>query len=195
MAYYFGATVDTRCRSVKKRCTTAYVLEWAHAVAAVLTLERVIYSRVWVCEERCVEFLRNFLSFKDFVVDALGHAVAQVSFRRVVSLLNEARGLSHPYLENRVDYPSSLSLSWGVVRPGSSQFVVLVSRSTVRGGKSGRFPLDLVIPDPLLRGSSSWEMALSDEEVRGSGWPVHNVLDVLAGRLNRYYSLKGDAED
>ena len=30
VAYYFGATVDTRCKSVKKRYATAYVLEWAH---------------------------------------------------------------------------------------------------------------------------------------------------------------------
>ena len=38
-------------------------------------------------------------------------------------------------------------------------------------------------------------MALSGEEVRGSGLPVRDVLDVLAGRVNRYYSLKGDAKD
>ena len=81
------------------------------------------------------------------------------------------------------------------MRPGSSEFVVPVYRSNVRGGTSGRSPLDLVIPDPLLRGSSAWEMALSGEEVRGSGWPGRDVLDVLAGRVNRYYSLKGDAED
>ena len=70
-----------------------------------------------------------------------------------------------------------------------------VSRSTVRGGPCGRSPLDLVIPDPVLRGSSSWEMALSGKEVRGYGWLVRDILDVLAGRVNRYYLLKGDAED
>ena len=55
--------------------------------------------------------------------------------------------------------------------------------------------MDLVIPDPVIRGSSSWEMALSGKEVRASGCPVRDVLDVLSGRLNRYYSLKGDSED
>ena len=195
VAYYFGATVDTRCKSVEKQYATAYVLEWAHALAAALTLEHVMYNRVWVCEERCVEFLRKFVSFKDFVVDAVGHAVAQVSFRRLVSLLDEARGLSQPYLENRVGCPSALSVSWSVVRPGSSGFVVPVSRSTVRGGTSRRSPLDLVIADPVLRGSSAWEMAPSGEEVRGSGWPVRDVLEVPAGLVNRYYSLKGDPED
>ena len=78
VAYYFGATVDTGCKSVKTRYATEYVLEWAQAVAAALTLEHVMYNRVWVCEGRCVEFLRKFVSFKDFVVDAVRHAVAQV---------------------------------------------------------------------------------------------------------------------
>ena len=90
-----------------------------------------MYSRVWVCEEWCFQFLRKFVSFKDFVVDVVGHAVAQVSFSRLVSQLDEARGLSHHYIQNRVDYPSSFSVSWGVVRPGSSEFVMPVSRSTV----------------------------------------------------------------
>ena len=148
-----------------------------------------------MCDERCVEFLRKFVSFKDFVVDAVGHAVTQLSFCRLVSLLDEARGLSQPYLENRVDYPSALSVSWDVVRPGSSEIVVPVSRSTVRGGTSGRSPLDLFIADPVMRGSSAWEMALSGKEVRGSSWRVRDVLDVLARRVNRYYSLKRDAED
>ena len=195
VAYYFGATVDSRCKSVKMRNATAYVLEWAHAVAAALTLEHVVYSRVRMCEERCAGFLRKFAAFDDFVVDAVGHAVAKVSFRRLVSLLDETRCLSSPNLENRVDYPSALSVSWGVFRPGSSGFVMPGSRSTVRGGPSGRSPFDLVIPDPVQRGLSSWKMALSGEEVRGSGWSVRDVLDVLERRVNRYYSLKGDAED
>ena len=195
VAYYFGATVDSRFMWVTKQYATAYVLEWAHAVAAALKLEHVMYNRVWVSKERCVGFLRKFVLFKDFVVDAVSHAVTQVSFPRLVSLLDEAWGLSQPYLENRVDYPSALSVSWGALRPGSSEFVVPVSRSTVPGGTSGPSPLDLVTADPVLRGSSAWEMALSDEEVCGSGCPVRDVLDVLAGRVNRYYSLKGDAED
>ena len=148
-----------------------------------------MYSPVWVCEER---FLRKFVSFKDFVVDAVGHPVAQVSFRHLASLLDEARGISQPYLKNRVYYPSALSVSWRFVRPGSSEFLGPVSRSVVRGGTSSRSPLELFIADPVLGGSSAWEMALSGEEVRGSGWTVRDVLYVPAGR---YYYLKGDAED
>ena len=79
-------------------------------MAAALKLENVVYRRDWVCEERCFEFLHKFASFDDFVVDAVGHAVAQVSFRRLVSFSDEARSLSPPYLENRVDYPSALSV-------------------------------------------------------------------------------------
>ena len=130
VAYYFRATVAFRYKSVEIRYAKAYVLEWAQAVAAALKLEHVMHSQVWVCEERCVEVLRKFVLFKDLVVDAVGHAVAQVSLRRLVSLLDEARELSPPYVENRVDYPSALSaFSWGLVRPGSSELGVPVSRS------------------------------------------------------------------
>ena len=60
----------------------------ARTVAAALTLEHFIYSPVWVCEGRCVAFLCNLVSFDDFVVDAIEHAIAQVSLRRIVSLLD-----------------------------------------------------------------------------------------------------------
>ena len=38
-------------------------------------------------------------------------------------------------------------------------------------------------------------MAVSGEELRESGWTVRNILNVLARRVKRYYSLKADAED
>ena len=59
VAYYSGAVVETQDDSVKKRYATSYVLECAHTVAASLTAGHVAYNRVWVCEERCVEFLRK----------------------------------------------------------------------------------------------------------------------------------------
>ena len=59
----------------------------------------------------------------------------------------------------------------------------------------GRSPLDAGVPDAVLRSVSSRKMSLSCEEIRESGWTVRNILDVLAGRVNRYYSLKADAED
>ena len=44
----FEATVDSRCKSVQKGCTTAYVMEWEHAVDAASKMEHVMYSRVWM---------------------------------------------------------------------------------------------------------------------------------------------------
>ena len=133
VAYYFGAVVETQDDPVKKRYATSYVLEWAHAVAASLTAEHVVYNRVCVFEERCVEFLRNFESFDDFVVDVVGHEIALVSFRGLVSLLTRARGLSKSFLQSRVEYPSTTSVSWAIVRPGSSEFILPGVRSSVRG--------------------------------------------------------------
>ena len=59
----------------------------------------------------------------------------------------------------------------------------------------GLSPLHAFLPDAVLRSVSSWKMAVSGEELRQSSWTVRNIVDVLAGRINRYYSLKADAED
>lgn len=67
--------------------------------------------------------------------------------------------------------------------------------SNAQGGASGSSPFDIVIPDAVLRGLSSWEMALSGHDVHRSVWPVRDVLHVLVGRLKHYCSLKGDADD
>ena len=139
--------------------------------------------------------MRKFESFDDFVVDVVGHEIALVSFRGLLSLLTRARGLSKSLLQSRVDYPLATSMSWALVRPGSSEFVLPGVRLRVRGGAMGRSPLDAVVPDAVLRSASSWKMAVSGKEIRESGWTVRNILDVLAGRVNRYYSLKADAED
>ena len=58
----------------------------------------------------------------------------------------------------------------------------------------GRSPLDVFVPDSVLSSAPSWKTAVSVEEFRESGWAVRNILDILAGRLNRYYSFKADAE-
>ena len=135
VTYYFGAVVQTEDDSVKKRYATSYVLEWTHAVAASLTAEHVVYNRFWVCEERCVEFLRRFESFDDFFVHVVGHEITLVSFRGLVLLLTRARGLSKRFLQSRVDYPFAMSVSRAVVRPGSSQFILPGVRSNIRGAQ------------------------------------------------------------
>ena len=45
VAYYFSAMVETQDDSVKKLYASSYVLEWAHAFAASLTSEHVLYNR------------------------------------------------------------------------------------------------------------------------------------------------------
>ena len=163
VAYYFGAVVETQDDSVKKRYATSYVLEWAHAMAASLTAEHVVYNRVWECEERCVDFLRKFELFElfdNFVVDVVRHEIGLVSFRGLASFLTKARGLSKPLLQSRVDYPSATSVSWAIVRPGSSEFLLPGVRSNVRGAAMGRSPLDVIVPDAVLRKASSWKIAV-----------------------------------
>ena len=94
-----------------------------------------------------------------------------------------------------MDYPSVTSVSSSIVRPGSSEFILLGVRSKVRRVAMGRSPFDLVVLHAVLRSAQSWETAVSGDELRESGWAVRNILDVLAGRLNGYYSLNVDEED
>ena len=53
----------------------------------------------------------------------------------------------------------------------------------------------MVVPDSVLHSAMPWKMAVSGEDFRESVWAVRNILDVFVGRVNRYYLLKGDAEE
>ena len=180
---------------MKKRYTTSCMLEWRHVVAPSLTAEYVIYNRVQLYEEHGVEFLHKFESFDDFVVDVVVHEIALVSFRGLVSLLTKDRGLSKTFRQSWVDYPSEMSVSWAIVRPGSSEFILPGGRSNALWAAIGRSLLDVVVPDSVLHSASSWKMAVSGGEFRKSVWALRNILDVIAGRLHRNYSLKAGAED
>ena len=143
-----------------------------------------MYNRVWVCEEKCIE---------DFVVDAVGHAVTRVSFRRLVSFLDEASGSLSRTLR------TELIIRRRYRYPGASCAQALRSSLCRCQGRLFEAENLFVLRWIWLSQIRSCEVhlggTLSGEEVRGSGWPVRDVLDVLAGLLNRYYSLKGDAED
>ena len=163
VAQYFGAAVDARGGTLKRRYATSYVLEWTHAVAASLTLEHVMYNRVWVCDGRCVKFLCNFISFEDFVVDVVGHEVAQLSFRRLVSLLERARCLSCRSPVCAIGVLEGYS-TWRF-RFCCAGIAIEYARRSVWSFSVGHF-----YPGFGVMGLSSCEMALSGDDVRGSGW-------------------------
>ena len=103
VAYYLGDLSKRGTNLQKKQYATAYVLGWSHATAASLTVEYDVYNRVWVCDERCVEVLRNHVSFDDFVVDDVGEEIEVFSFHKSVSLLEKAREMPQNFHEIRVD--------------------------------------------------------------------------------------------
>ena len=51
VAHYFGATTEARGERTRKRYETAYMLEWAYAIEASLTVEYAVYNPLWVCDE------------------------------------------------------------------------------------------------------------------------------------------------
>lgn len=56
--------------------------------------EHVVYKSFYIFEARFVEFLHILVLFADFVVDAVGHEIALVYFRALVSLPENASWFS-----------------------------------------------------------------------------------------------------
>ena len=86
-------------------------------------------------------------------------------------------------------------MTWGVVRPGTSEFVASKLRSNHRRSVAVHSPLDVLLPDSIFRGVGALEMALSGEVFRGSVCAIREVLNILAERVYRYFSFKGDTKD
>ena len=87
VAFYFASCVQSAPESVRIRYDVAFLLEWAHSVAAALTLEFEAHARVWRCPLECIEFLERFVSLDDFFVEAVNQFVVSVSFRSLTGTL------------------------------------------------------------------------------------------------------------
>ena len=69
VAFYSANCVQPAPEFVRIRYDLAFLLEWAHNVAATLTLEVEAHARVWQCSLECIEFLEGLASLDDFFVD------------------------------------------------------------------------------------------------------------------------------
>ena len=104
VAFYFADCVRSAPESVRIRYEVAFLLEWAHSVAAALTLEIETNARVWKCSVECIEFLERFVSLDDFFVEAVNRFVVSVSFRSLVGKLRRVREFTAAELTTRPPY-------------------------------------------------------------------------------------------
>ena len=60
--------------------------------------------------------------------------------------------------------------------------------------RSGQEVFDTVLADAVFRQDPSWESALTGVPVRSEGSRVRDLIEVLVGRVNRYYREKESAK-
>ena len=94
VAFYFADCVRSASESVRIRYDVAFLLEWAHNVAAALTLEVEAQARVWLCSLGCIAFLERFVLLDDFFVEAVNRFVVPVSFRSLTGQLRRVHEFS-----------------------------------------------------------------------------------------------------
>ena len=195
VAHYFANTEKSEGPEVSKRYERAYVVEWAYAIAAALGLDVEVFRRVWICDTECIAFLRQFVSFSDVFVDYIDYGVARVSFKTLVDVLEKARVLTPEFVSYRMDYATRKrspyakinEVTQGFIRVGASELLRPVVRSSQE-------VFDTVFADAVYRQDPAWESALTGFRGRSEGWRVRDVIEVLVGRVNRYYREKESAE-
>ena len=101
VASYFANCVQYAPESVRIRYEVAFLLEWAHSVAAALTLEIETNARVCKCSAECIDFLERFSSIDDFFVEAVNRFVVSVSFRSLGAKLRGVQEFTAAELTTR----------------------------------------------------------------------------------------------
>ena len=200
VAFYFANCVQSAPESVRIRYEVAFLLEWAHSVAAALTLEIETNARVWKCSAECIDFLESFSSLDDFFVEAVNRFVVSVSFRSLVGKLRRVHEFTAAELTTRQDYPSGVTVAWAVIDPNDGSVVPPAMSTRVAPRVSHRAPrvappvitsssppshssLETVIPEAHIRMEPMWGPVFASEAVRVSGWRVRDLIEQVVARI------------
>ena len=207
VAFYFSNCVQSAPESVRIRYDVAFLLEWAHSVAAALTLQVEAHSRVCRCSLECIEFLERFVSLDEFFVEAVKRFVVPVSFRSLTGTLRRVHEFSSAELTSRHDYPSGVTVAWAVVNASHGSVMPPSRPSPLPPRMSHRTPrvvspvatssspthtssFEAVIPDLQLRGEPVLGSVLDTEAIRVNGWRVRDVFELLVTKLGAVESKK-----
>ena len=200
VAFYFADCVQSAPRSVRIRYDVAFHLEWAHNVAAALTLETEAHPRMWRCLFECIEFLESFVSRDNFFVEAVNRSVAPVSFRSLTEQLRRVHEFSPAELTSHQDYPSAVTVAWAVVNPGTGSLIPpttssplpplmshrtpsVVSLVAILSSPSQSSPLEAMISDVQLRVEHVLSPLQATEAIRVNGWRVRDLVELLIAKL------------
>ena len=200
VAFCFANCVQSAPESVRIRYKVSLLLEWAHSVAAALTLEIETNARVWKCSVECIDFFHLLSSHDDFFVESVNRFVVSVSFRSLVGKLRRVHEFTAAELTTRQDYPSGVTAAWTVIDPNDGSVVPPATSIRVTPPVSHRASrvappvvtsssppshssLDTVIPDAQIRTEPMWGPVFATEAIRISAWRVRDVIDQLVARI------------
>ena len=195
VAHYFGNTEKSEGPEVRKRYERAYVVQWAYSIAAAFGLDVEVFRRVWICDTECIAFLRQFVSFQDFFVDYIDYGVARVSFKTLVDVLEKARVLTPEFVSYRMDYATHKRSPYATINEVTQGFFQFGASEVLRPVvRSSLEVIDTVFADAVYRQDPAWASALTGVPGCSDGWRVRDVIEVLVGRVNRYYRETESAE-
>ena len=187
VAHYSGNTEKSEGHEVRKHYERAYVVQWAYVVAAALGLDVEVFRRVWVCDTECIAFLRQFVSSPDFFVD--------YTFKTLVDVLEKARVLTPEFVSCRMDYATRKRSPYGTINEVTQGFIRVGASKVLRAvARSSQEVFDNVFANAVYRLDPAWASALTGVPGRSEGWRVRDAIEVLVGRVNRYYREKESAE-
>ena len=186
--------------SVRICYEAAFLLEWAHSVAAALTLEIETNARVSKCSVECIDFLERLPSLDDFFVEAVYRFVVSVSFRSLVGKLLRFHEFAAAELTTRQEYPSGVTVAWALIDPNDGSVVPPAASTRVTPRVSQRAPrvappvvasssplsyssLETVIPHAHIRTEPMWGPVFVSKAVLVSGWRVRHLIDQLVARI------------
>ena len=128
-------------------------------------------------------------------MDYVDYAVTHVSLKSLVDKLSKTRALSSEYVSYRMDYATRKRSPYAKMSSVTPWFITVGSVSAgLLLVHCSREVLDTVFPDAVYRQDPVWSSALTGVPRRCEGWKIRDVLEVLVGRVNRYYREKESAE-
>ena len=119
----------------------------------------------------------------------------ELSFKTLVDVLENARVLTPEFVSYRMDYAMLKRSPYTTINEVTRGFILVGASEVLRlVVRSSQEVFDAVFADAVYRQDPAWASALTYVPGRSEGWQVQDVIEVLLGRVNRYYREKESAE-
>ena len=128
-------------------------------------------------------------------MDNIDYGVSRVSCKTLVDVLEKAGVLTPEFMSYRMDYATRKRNPYVMINEVTKGFIRVRAREVIRPVvRSSQEVLDTVFADALYRRDPDWASALMGVPGHSEGCRVRDLIEVLGGRVNRYYREKETTE-